>query len=198
MVTSGDTSVNTSETVSDTSGSNTSTVSSRRPLRSPVWKHFRRERGKAVCLLCNKPMVYNGGTTSNLKQHLDRLHKSNIQAEEDEEKSQPIAKQLSITNFSANGKLRNARALTVPWTVDMQKEVTRLLAKWMWKDMRPISIVRDDGLKELLSFLVPSYQLPSTTHVSSLIKKDYLDGKAAITAKLHGNTIALTTDIWTS
>jgi len=69
-------------TVSDTtSGSSASTVSSERPLRSPVWKHFWREKGKAVCLLCNKTMSYKGRTTSNLKQYLHCLHKPNIQVE---------------------------------------------------------------------------------------------------------------------
>ena len=132
-VTSVDTSVDTPDTatVLDTiSGSDASTVSSQRPLRSPVWKHFRHERGKAVCLLCNKTMVHNGGTTSNLKQHLDRLHKSNIQVEEDEDESQSTAKQLSITKFTTKGMPRNASGLSVAWTVDMQKEDTRLSAKW--------------------------------------------------------------------
>ena len=181
-------------TVSDTtSGSSASTVSSERPLQSPVWKQFRREKGKAVCLLCNKTMAYNGGTTSNLKQHLHRLHKPNIQVEaDDEDEVQSTTRQLSITQFTSKERS------SVMWTVDMQKEVTRLLAKWTWKDMRPISIVRDDGLKELLNFLAPKYKPPSTTYVTSLIRKDYLDGKAAITAKLRGNTVALTTDIWTS
>ena len=80
----------------------------------------------------------------------------------------------------------------------MQKEITRLLAKWAWKNMRPISIVRNNCLIELLSFLVPSCTPPSTTHVSSSIRKDYLDGKATNTAKLQGSTMALTTDIWIS
>ena len=83
------------------------------------------------------------------------------------------------------------------WTVDMQKKLARLLAKWAWKDMQPSSNIRDDGLKGLLSFLA-FYKPPSTTHVTSLIRKDYLDGKAAITAKLQGNIMALSTDIWTS
>ena len=65
-----------------------------------------------------------------------------------------------------------------------EQEITRILTKWMWKDMRPISVVRDKGLKELLSFLVPNYQPPSTTHVSALIQKDYLDGKSVIVAQL--------------
>jgi len=138
-------------------------------------------------------MAYNGGTTSNLKQHLHRLHEPNIQVEaDDEEEVQPTAKQLAITQFTSKGRS------SVMWTVNMQKEIIRLLAKWTWKDMRPIFIVRDDGLKELLSFLAPNYKPPSATRVTSLIRKDCLDGKTAITAKLQGITVALTTDIWTS
>lgn len=33
-----------------------------------------------------------------------------------------------------------------------------------------ISVVCDDGLKELVSFLVPNYRLPSTTYPSALIQ----------------------------
>ena len=54
----------------------------------------------------------------------------------------------------------------------------------------------DDGLKVLLSFLVPNYRPSSTTYVSALIQKDFLDGKVEIVAQLQGNMIALTTDIW--
>ncbi|XP_065891560.1 zinc finger BED domain-containing protein 4-like [Dysidea avara] len=65
--------------------------------------------------------------------------------------------------------------------------------------MRPISIVRDKGLTELLAFLEPNYRPPSTTHVSAQIRKDFEDGKAAVKKLLYDNTsIALTTDIWTS
>jgi len=46
--------------------------------------------------------------------------------------------------------------------------------------MRPISIVRDKGLIELLAFLEPNYQSPSTTHVSAWIHKDFEVGKAAV------------------
>ena len=70
--------------------------------------------------------------------------------------------------------------------------------RWTWFDMRPISIVRDQGLRELLGFIEPNYQLPSTTHVSALIRKDFEDGRDALTLQLCGHTIALTTDIWTS
>ena len=58
-----------------------------------------------------------------------------------------------------------------------------------------ISVVCADDLKELVSFLVPNYWLPSTTYPSVLIQKDHLDGKAA---QLQDNLIVLTTDVQTS
>ena len=175
---------------SDTSSTSVKTI--RRPLRSAVWKHFRREKGKAQCFLCNKVLAYNGGKTSNLILHLNKVHPSSVLVKKDYNES--ATTQLSIKQFG-KGRLRNC---SQPCSVEMQKEITRILTKWTWKDMRPISIVRYDGLKELLSFLVPNYRPPSTTYVSALIRKDFLDGRAVIVAQLQGNMIALTTDIWTS
>ena len=77
----------------------------------------------------------------------------------------------------------------------MQKEITQILT---WKNMRLTSIVRDEGLRELLVFLEPNYRLPSTTDVSALICKDFKDGKAAVKKQLCGNIVMLTTNIWTS
>ena len=179
------------ESLSDASSTSVgTTLSIRRPLRSAVWKHFRREKGKAQCLLCGKVLAYNGGTTSNLMLHLNKLHPSTVRVKKGGES---VTTQLSIKQFG-KGKLRNNQ----PCSVEEQKEITRILTKWTWKDMRPISVVRDKGVKELLSFLVPNYRPPSTTHVSTLIRKDYLDGKSVIVPQLQGNIIALTTDIWTS
>ena len=43
---------------------------------SVVWKYFRREKDKAVCLLCQRELVYkvSEGATSNLLSHLNRKH----------------------------------------------------------------------------------------------------------------------------
>ena len=72
--------------------------------------------------------------------------------------------------------------------METQEEIMRILMKWTWKDMRPISIVRDKGLTELLAFLEPNYRPPSTTHVSAQIRKDFEDGKAAVKKLLYDNT----------
>ena len=64
--------------------------------------------------------------------------------------------------------------------------------------MRPILIVRDEGLRELFAFLEPNYRIPSTTHMSALIHKDFEDEKVAVKEQLCSDIVALTTDIWTS
>ena len=87
-----------------------------------------------------------------------------------------ILKQLSIMQF---GKLQKGKLINKLCSVETQDQITCILTKWTWKDMRPISIVRDKSLKELLAFLEPNYRPPSTTHVSTRIaqiRKDFEDG----------------------
>jgi len=78
----------------------------------------------------------------------------------------------------------------------MQEGITRILTKWTWKDMRNCS---QWWTKRTAVFLrEPNYRIPFTTLISALIRKDFEDGKILVKEQLKGNTIALTTDIWTS
>jgi len=97
--------------------------------------------------LCKKILSYNGATTSNLLQHLSSKHPSTIQVQKDDSTESAMAKQLSIKQFS---KQHKGKFTSKPCTVETQEGITRILTKWTWKDMRPISLVRDEGLKELL------------------------------------------------
>ena len=166
----------TTATVSDAGTSSSASSSFQKPRRSEVWKHFWRKKRSAQCLLCKKVLSYNGGTTSNLISHLSKMHPSIVRIHK-QEKEAMETKQLSIKKC---GKLHKSKLANKHCTVETQKEITRILTKWTWKDMRPISIVRDEGLRELLAFLEPNYRLPSTTHVSALIRKDFEDGKVAV------------------
>ena len=115
--------------------------------------------------------------------HLQKIHPSSVKADKgDNESLLPgKGKQLSIKQF---GKALHEK----PCSIDTQKQTTGILTRWVWMDMRPISIVQDQGLRELLGLVEPNYRLPSTTHVSALIRKDFEDGN-------YGQQIALTTDI---
>ena len=100
--------------------------------------------------------------------HLNKVHPSSVLVKKDHNES--ATTQLSIKRFG-KGKLWNGNQSC---SVKMQKEITQILTKWTRKDMRPIFIVSDEGLKELLSFIVPNYRPPSITCVSSLIWKDFI------------------------
>ena len=84
----------------------------------------------------------NGGTTSNLIKHLEIKHKSEaeVHGETVTAKDTVSAKQLSIMKF---GQLRKGKSVDKSCSVGTQKEITRILTKWTWRDMRPISIIRD-------------------------------------------------------
>ena len=69
----------TTVTVSSMDTSSDTPVSFQKPSRLAVWKHFRRHHRSAQCLLCKKVLSYNGGTTSNLIQHLNKKHQSEVE-----------------------------------------------------------------------------------------------------------------------
>ena len=158
--------------------------------RSSVWQHFRRGDGSVECLICAAKLKYNGGTTSNLAAHLKKRHKS----ETDQTNSTKHA-QTKLTQFAAGV----AQPSTKICTVTQQDALARLLSRWIWMDMRPIALVEDKGLRALLRHLEPGYKIPSRTHLTTLIKKQWKDGQEALGAVLKTpDFISLTTDIWTS
>lgn len=67
-------------------------------------------------------------------------------------------------------------------------------------DMRPLSMVEDEGFRKMLNTFNPGYTLPSRTYFTRLMEKKYQDTfqgvKSAI--KATNSKIALTADIWTS
>ena len=177
---------------SDASSSSTSSlIPFKKTCRSYVWKYSRGEKCSAHCLLCNKAFVYNGWTTSNLISHWQWKHPSSSR-EAKQESSQLL--QQEIGAFAKAQQCNNK-----PCSHNVEREITRILSRWPWLDIRQIAIVRDKGLKELLNFSEPNYQLPPTKHVSVLIRKDFNDGKATLSAWLRiANSIAVITDVWTS
>ena len=73
-------------------------------------------------------------------------------------------------------KLQKGKSINKLCLVETQDQITCILTKWTWKDMRPTSIVGDKSLNDLLAFLEPNYKPPLTTHMSARIRKDFEDG----------------------
>ncbi len=78
--------------------------------------------------------------------------------------------------------------------------VTKSICVFMALDMRPFSVVENDGFTHLLSVLEPRYQLPSRPHFSqNVLPHLYSEVRAKLVKDLsNAKFIALTTDGWTS
>ena len=171
-------------TVSSTDISSDASVSFWKPSRSAVWKHFCHYKQSMWCLLYKKVLSYNVRTTCSLIQHLKKKRQSQVAVQKVKAAEDTIQKQLSIMQFR---KLEKGKSINKLCSVETQEDITCILTKWTWKEMRPISIVRDKGLNESLVFLEPNYKPPSITHVSAWIYKDFEDRKAAVKQQLHGS-----------
>ncbi|XP_065197184.1 zinc finger BED domain-containing protein 4-like [Sycon ciliatum] len=164
-----------------------------RASRSKVWDHFEKsgDKPEASCKLCKKSFIYNGGTTSNLLAHLKSAHPSVVASNEPASK---VQKSGAIDKFV----LSRARA-TKPCSGADAEALTQLLVDWITTDMRPLNIVNDDGLKRLLRFMEPSFNVPSRTHIASVVKRKHSDGKEEVKAMMKSaRRVAVTTDGWTS
>lgn len=80
-------------------------------------------------------------------------------------------------------------------------KLDRLLLLMIVKDMQPFSIVDDEGFKEFIAELEPSYTLPSRSTLSrSMLPSVYEDvaEKVRDLLKTDAEHVTLTTDTWTS
>lgn len=78
--------------------------------------------------------------------------------------------------------------------------LTDSILNMMVRDMRPLSMVEDEGFKLMVKSFHPGYNLPSRPHLTQLMERKYeaTFGKVKEALKSTKNKIALTADAWTS
>ena len=64
-------------------------------------------------------------------------------------------------------------------------------------DMRPLSMVEDEGFRQMIYVLNPGYTLPSRTHLTKLMERKYEQTFQAVKSDIKAtqSKIALTTDV---
>lgn len=79
--------------------------------------------------------------------------------------------------------------------------ITELILDWVVDSTRPLSIVKDTGFLQLISFLEPGYRVPSRTQITRLLHQRHVKAKSELTKLISAEAtpgVALTTDCWTS
>lgn len=165
----------------------TESAQKRKRERSVVWDHFKKSSDKAygICNYCGKHLK-TAGNTSNLLDHLKRLHPSRMTADK-EPMPKTMATFLNKEPFYGSDSNIKKR---------LDKKVMDMIAK----DVRPFSCVHDEGFVELMQEAVPRYKLPSRTYFRDvMLPTEYdllsLKLRAALETVKH---VGLTTDLWTS
>jgi len=164
--------------------------------RSAVWQYFvETEPGKVSCQLCNTKLVYRGGSTGTMSNHLKYKHKT-------------MAASLLASSPARGGTVQASLKLKQPSITAFKTPVmsrdkwiraTTKLAEFCARDLRPISLVEGDGFKNFMHEVAPDYKLPGATTVGKYVGVAYQTKKKQLENLLSLQTdIALTTDMWTS
>lgn len=98
-------------------------------------------------------------------------------------------KQSRIT-FSHAGALTPARS----------EHLTTVIASMIAIDLQPLSMVEDQGFRQLMEVLVPQYQMPSRGTIRRRIELQHSEMRNFLLERLtnEASFLALTTDAWTS
>ena len=133
----------------------------------------------AICCHCKKELAYCGATT-NLRDHLSRIHPSKYCEKKATTK---------IDSFVTKTTCSEGHA----------KKIISLLVEMIVLDLRPAAMVEGRGFRALMNYVEPNYRVPSAMHITSCLEEKYLQAKSILMQMLRDPShITLTTDIWTS
>lgn len=147
------------------------------------------DRTKVICNHCKAEFSYHRSTSS-LKYHLNAAH--------------TIDASKPPTQTNSGGRLRPTTLDAVCGrSIDKRKQerLTNTIAKWIATNCRPISIVEDVGLKNVLRIATndSTYEPPSRRTISRRVQELYEKERTTKATTLQrAPTVALTGDYWTS
>lgn len=184
--------------------------------RSKLWGFFTQVKDdKAKCHLCKSLYSVKGGSTTNLKKHLLKKHRStyetinpcsgsDVAVLEAPESSTSASTESTIPEIKTNDKNSQKTTLSAfiqrPVGVAKEKNSNNLIFKMIVKDLQPFSVVKDEGFKALINYLEPGYKMPSRYILSNtLLDAQYSEAQKKLKDELeNAKYVSITTDGWTS
>ena len=82
--------------------------------------------------------------------------------------------------------------------VDRKQEIDEALVNLIVKDLQPFSIVDDNGFKNFVALLDPTYTLPSRQALKNMVVQKYEEKTKARAVMQSVEAVSLTADMWTS
>ena len=145
----------------------------------------RPDNTKVVCKICEAEVSYCRNTT-NLRNHLTRYH---------------TMLTLASDNKPSGAKQKKPReSLTFPADSPRAIKITEAIATFVCKDLRPYSVVENEGFKQLVHVLDPHYVMVQRKHLTeTVIPMMYTCVKEFILTKMQSaERVGIICDTWTS
>ncbi|XP_077080800.1 E3 SUMO-protein ligase ZBED1-like [Siphateles boraxobius] len=166
-------------------------------FRAEVWNYFGFQskegstdidKNHVVCKLCLGKIKYSGNTT-NLRAHIARHHS-------DTQLSEQQAKRVDPSQLT----LAQVQTQKLPTTSTRATKITQSVVYFICKDMRPLSVVENEGFRYMVQTMEPRYTIPSRQHITDIaVPNLYKEVKTNVLECLAlAEKVALTCDAWTS
>jgi hypothetical protein len=129
---------------------------------------FRSDSGPNIlhCVHCKKQFSFRGSNSS-LTYHLQHKHFDQYKLMEKRDKTASTIKQTKLTGF--------VQEKSKPVSKSLANDLKIALTKWIATSGRPVSIVDDEGLQEVLRIALQNdtYTLPSRRTIDSSLTSMY-------------------------
>ena len=157
--------------------------------KSEVWNYFgfpihfengvkKVDHSKTVCMTCKSELRYHGNTT-NMSLHIKRHHPTfsistdrKRKVDENDMSSSSINSPKQVCQVPGQLRLAEAFKTKLSHTSLRAQMISRQISKFICKDMRPLSMISNDGFKQLINLLEPKYVIPSRPHFTDRIIPD--------------------------
>lgn len=176
---------------------------SKRKGTSVIWRYFGFRRGdeqqtQVLCRTCKVIIATTGGNTTNLYKHLQHHHKQL----HEEVQACASSKPPSTSKIPTTVTVQQSFASITPYETQSKrhKEITAGIARFLAKDMMPMSAVSGTGFVDMVSILDRRYKIPSRNYFSQVAIPDmYNTCRTSVSFELSGvEYFASTTDLWSS
>lgn len=102
-----------------------------------------------------------------------------------------------LTLDAAQRTVEEVHFSKLPASSARANKITRSVLCFICKDMRPLSVVENEGFRNTMATLEPRYNIPSRQHITDVaLPKLYREVKATVLDSAE--RVTLTCDAWTS
>ncbi|KAF1472959.1 Zinc finger BED domain-containing protein 4, partial [Pygoscelis antarcticus] len=171
--------------------------------KSKVWNYYTKLGDAYVeCNVCKKQLSFHNSTTT-MREHLVRKHSIRdtllSQLKDDQTSESDYAAQENALKRSRQTPPESGLYHAASCSEPRSDVILELVLEMIFRDLHPLSMVKDKGFGLLLGYLEPSFTLPSPVQLSSMLWHRYNVVKQHLERYLQtAQAIVVCVEFWVS